>query len=263
MELTTDRVWEFYGSTDPYFGVLTAGRFRDDELDDDRKLEFFATGEDYVSYVFDTARGIFHERFAPRCALDFGCGVGRITVPLARRCHFVVGVDVSSSMLDEARKNADAFGLSNIDLVISDDTLSCVTGVYDLVHSFIVFQHIPPSRAELILSRLIEKLSDGGIGIVHFTYADATRTPFIRRGVTWAYEHVPGIYRFRTLARRQPSQPTMQMNRYNMSRLLRLLQESGCHDVHLRFTETSHYGYPIYGAILFFSKRRFDTTRYS
>jgi len=34
-----------------------------------------------------------------RTALDYGCGVGRIAVPLAERCERVYGVDLSPSIL--------------------------------------------------------------------------------------------------------------------------------------------------------------------
>jgi SAM-dependent methyltransferase len=52
--------------------------------------------------------------YADRCAgaegpvLELGCGTGRITLPLVRAGHAVVGVDVSAPMLDRLRTKADA-----------------------------------------------------------------------------------------------------------------------------------------------------------
>ncbi|MEZ0334809.1 MAG: methyltransferase domain-containing protein [Gemmatimonadales bacterium] len=40
--------------------------------------------------------------FRRNIALDFGCGVWRLTRPLSERFQHVIGVDISSSMLDEA-----------------------------------------------------------------------------------------------------------------------------------------------------------------
>ena len=37
--------------------------------------------------------------------LDIGCGVGRVTVPVAKQGAYVVGVDISGAMLDICRKN--------------------------------------------------------------------------------------------------------------------------------------------------------------
>ncbi len=43
--------------------------------------------------------------------LDVGCGTGRHAVELARRGYNVTGIDMSSGMLAEARKEADAAGV--------------------------------------------------------------------------------------------------------------------------------------------------------
>lgn len=64
--------------------------------------EFFATGETEVAEIL--ARG--HELGVPRSthdALEFGCGLGRITRALAARYDRVVGVDISTEMLERAR----------------------------------------------------------------------------------------------------------------------------------------------------------------
>ena len=44
LERTTDAAWEYYGRTDPYFGVLTADEFRTANLTADAKRAFFAVG---------------------------------------------------------------------------------------------------------------------------------------------------------------------------------------------------------------------------
>ena len=49
--------------------------------------------------------------FAPSRTLDFGCGVGRVAIPLARRFEHVVGLDVSPGMLTRAAEAAQRQGV--------------------------------------------------------------------------------------------------------------------------------------------------------
>jgi cyclopropane fatty-acyl-phospholipid synthase-like methyltransferase len=111
--------------------------------------------------------------FAPRRCLDFGCGVGRVAIPLARRTGEVVGVDVSESMLAEARRNCEVQETRNVTLLPSDDALSALTGRFDFIHSFVVFQHSPRERGDAILEALLEHLS---VGALHLRYATRVST---------------------------------------------------------------------------------------
>jgi 2-polyprenyl-3-methyl-5-hydroxy-6-metoxy-1,4-benzoquinol methylase len=260
----TDRAWTKFGEADPYHAVLTKDTFQGDRFDAAARAEFFESGERYVDWVLDVVRDRLDKDYQPDRILDFGCGVGRLTIPLARRAQEAVGVDISPGMLQEARANVEHAGISNATFVMSNDTLSRVIGSFNLVHAFIVMQHIAPDRGFRLLARFVDLLDPDGIGIIHVTYANARRTPLARRLVTTAYERVPLAYNLRNVAKRQPfNSPSMHMHRYDLNEVFRLLQEAECHDVHVRFTEASHYNHPIYGTILFFKKRGLDTTRFS
>src|SRR6267378_5944561 len=92
--------WNTLGETEPYFAVLTEDRFlREQMLDDDRDA-FFASGDTDIAQILDLIPD-----FKPRSALDFGCGVGRLTRALAKRVERVAGVDAAPSMLRLAREN--------------------------------------------------------------------------------------------------------------------------------------------------------------
>jgi SAM-dependent methyltransferase len=260
----TDRAWEDIGRSDPYYGVLTKAQFEYDQFDERSRAAFFESGEEYVELVLELARTRLDESFSPRRVLDFGCGVGRISLPFASRAEAVVGVDISPGMLIEARSNADAAGRDNVTLVLSDDRLSLATGAFNLVHAFIVMQHIAPARGLRILARMIDVLETGGLGMIHFTYSNSSQTPLARRLLTTAYERLPMMYTARNAAKRQPlNSPQMHMHRYDLNAIFRTLQEAECHDVHVRFTEASHYSHPIYGVLIMFKKDRLDTGRHS
>ena len=169
--MSTDDEWEKWGAQDPYFGVLTHPKFRRAALDAAARAEFFSLGEQHAASVLELCRSRLDPAFQPRRALDFGCGVARIVIPFARLCEEVVGMDISLSMLDEARRNCEAAGMGNVVLVRSDDGLSQVTGDFDLVHSAIVLQHIETDRGLRLLEQLIGRIRPAGMGVLQLTFA--------------------------------------------------------------------------------------------
>lgn len=75
--------------------------------------------------------------------LDLGCGIGRWSRLLARRGANVTGVDVSASMLEEARKRTAKEGLTDrIDYQVGDLSTFNLERTFDLVLSVTVVQHI-------------------------------------------------------------------------------------------------------------------------
>ena len=232
MDMSTDTAWEEWGRRDPYFGVITDPKFRGAELNQNAIQEFFASGESHVHGVLSTIRTYIDPGFAPRSVLDFGCGVGRLLLPFAKIATDVVGLDVSPSMLQEARRNCDAQRLGNVRLFRSDDALSTLTGSFDLIHSCIVFQHIPVERGRAIFSQLLRYLRPGGVGAVQLTYS---KTRFAQtHGVA-----PPSLLPPEAAA--QPpctgADPEIQMNPYNMNEILFLLQKRGTSRLLTEFTD--------------------------
>jgi len=260
----TDKGWERFGLDDPYHGVLTKDEFLKDHFDQAAREAFFRSGQDYVAMVLGLAERQLCAGTHFNRILDFGCGVGRLALAFASHADEVVGVDISSGMLAEAKRNADEFGVRNAQWVLSDDDLTRVTGDFDLVHTFITLQHLSPERGYRMIHRLVGRLRHQGIGILHLTYANASRTPLVRRLLTTLYERVGFTYTLRNLLKQVPCDtPQMHMSRYDLSRVMLLLQEAGGHELHFRLTEASHYRYPVYGAIVLFRKKPLDLTKHS
>src|SRR5687768_1349854 len=115
----SDKDWERFGKTDPYFAVLTAPEFHGRPSGIERE-KFFGSGESHIQTVFAIIREHLDPAFAPARALDFGCGVGRLVLPLTARCPEVTGLDVSQAMLAEARRNCVEAGVTHVQLLQSD-----------------------------------------------------------------------------------------------------------------------------------------------
>ncbi len=72
-------------------------------------------------------------------ALDFGCGVGRLTRALATRYKHVDGVDISGEMIRRANPHPHCTFHHNT----APDLRLFKKGMFDLVYSMIVLQHMP------------------------------------------------------------------------------------------------------------------------
>lgn len=219
---STDREWVKWGRVDPYFGVLTAPRFRNDRIAENRD-EFFQTGVDYVARHLSDIEAELGP-FPHRRALDFGCGVGRIAIPLAAKFDKVLGLDISPGMIEEARRNArNSYRLS---FALSDDHLTNAQGTFDFVHSYIVLQHIPVSRGLTLIRRLLDKVEVGGVASIHVGLpAQGSR---IAQGLNWLRANVPGLNVVANLSRGRPiGDPTMQMNGYPLDGVLALFAHRG------------------------------------
>ena len=237
--MNTDKHWEQWGRTNPYYGVLSDDRFRGKSLSENVYDDFFKSGEEYISAVIQTASGLCDD-FSPRRVLDFGCGVGRLLVPLAERFDQIVGVDVSPSMLAEAQKNVARFD-GRVILAQSDDELTQVQGTFDLIHSVIVFQHIPRGRGMNIVARLLSRLNQGGMAVLHFPYS--RNASAISKKLHLARRVIPGVHPILNAIRGRPlSDPIMEMNCYDIGNILSMYRKYGSEDVHIR-VHPEHTGY--------------------
>ncbi len=216
--------WERFGREDPYYGVFSVDEMRRERLDAAAKDRFFESGETDVARALASARRVKGDDFDPRVVLDHGCGVGRLVVPFAAGAERVVGVDVSASMLAEARRNCDARGLTNVELVTAD-RLASLAPEFDLVNSYIVLQHIPPAQGLPIVRQLASLVRPGGVMVLHVPTAARDRRTRLH---TWVTRKVPFAYNVMNVARRRPwSYPHMQMNVYPLNRLALLLTGLG------------------------------------
>jgi SAM-dependent methyltransferase len=224
--------WEKYGQIDPYFGVLSHAEYHRDQLTDEALERFFETGRTRVDDVVRMAAAHASRPLELRRVMDFGCGVGRLLIALGEHADHVVGVDISPSMLAEARTSCDRRGLGHAEL-IQTPQLQTLKADFDLIHSHIVFQHIPPREGYALFERLVGLLAPGGIGVLHFTLS--ANNPLLPV-FTWMLKRVPLAASAWNLARgRDRDYPTMEMNRYDLERLLQILGRHGIRHIGVEY----------------------------
>ena len=222
--MDTDKAWQKWGEQDPYFGVLSQDTFKTSNIENSR-IAFMQTGETHVADLMERIERSFGP-LAGGSALDFGCGVGRLVVPLARRFSAVTGVDVSDAMLSEARSNCAAAGVGNVTFVKSDDRLSAASGSFDLVHTALVLQHIPVPRGQLIIQALLDRLTPGGVAALQFSLARRFST--LKSLAYFVRHHVPGGRQMINLLQgHKLSRPIMRMNEYPLVWVLETCLRAG------------------------------------
>ncbi len=156
------RSWEGLGRTDPLFGILSDPSKWGGKWDAD---EFFASGRAHVEKLLRSLHEI-GAWFKNDTCLDFGCGVGRLTVPLSESFDRTIGVDVARSMIDQARRYHAASSRCEFLLNRDLDLRQFPDATFDFVHSCLVLQHIPPGYLHPVHRGILSRLQTRRAGRV-------------------------------------------------------------------------------------------------
>jgi cyclopropane fatty-acyl-phospholipid synthase-like methyltransferase len=184
--------------------------------------------------------------------LDFGSGVGRLAIPFSRHAHRVVGIDISQSMIAEAARNCESSNVNNVAFKLSDDQLSEVLDRFDLVHSYIVLQHIDWIRGRRILQSLAERVTSGGyLAVQLLTSCKAPRV--VRALVRLRYMCPPANWTRNIMRRRPVFEPAMQLHVYDLAKTIEDLKARNFHDF-VQLTEASD-DQPDFTSTFLFARR--------
>lgn len=153
--------WESLAQLDPHWAVLSDPAKKGGGWDD---AEFFKSGRDEIAGVMTHLSKVAPELPRGR-ALDFGSGLGRLTQALAEYFDAVVGVDISTTMVEKATAAAANQPGCTFVLNTSSDLALLDDSSFDFVYSRIVLQHIPRTAARGYVREFVRVLRPGGIAI--------------------------------------------------------------------------------------------------
>jgi SAM-dependent methyltransferase len=156
--------WEKIGRQAPHWSVLVGDRFSPQNIEANLEAFFASAILDEQIMLSSLARAGFKPSDFKTC-VEFGCGVGRLTIRLASLFQFVKAVDISAPHLELAQNYCRKLNLSNIEFARADfDNLMPITG-FDFWFSRLVLQHNPPPVSMEILKRAFRALSVGGVAM--------------------------------------------------------------------------------------------------
>jgi SAM-dependent methyltransferase len=182
------RGWEELAQLDPLWAVASSPQRRHGKWDEE---EFYEGGRRKVRKLMKRLDALGVPARSAR-ALDFGCGAGRLILPLADHFDAVVGVDIAPSMLALARSRAaDRPGLE-FRLDETGDQSLLAGESFDLVYSGLVLQHQASVAAALeCLERLCAAVSPGGALVVQIPiWLRAHGSPRVRQRLYTALRRV-------------------------------------------------------------------------
>ncbi len=151
--------FESLAADDPLWTVLSDNAKRGGKWDLD---ELYATGE---SLIIDLEKRLAEKRcqLGGDTALDFGCGVGRITFPLSKRFRTCYGIDISPSMIAFARSQIQRGPNCQFIENASTRLERFEDASIDFIYSAIVLQHIAPRYTREYLKAFARILRPDGL----------------------------------------------------------------------------------------------------
>jgi SAM-dependent methyltransferase len=203
------KTWTQLGIDRPHFSVLTDPRFLPENISGSLD-QFWQTGQLEAASVANIAKRHGKGDPANQTCVEFGCGVGRVTIDLARRYATVHAYDISATHLAHARRRAQEVGVTNIVFHnCANDPLARLAPC-DLYYSAIVFQHNPPVVISRLIRGALQTLKPSGIALF--------QVPTYQLG-----------YRFRTTEWLATTHaPDMQMHCFPQERIFEIISEENC-----------------------------------
>jgi SAM-dependent methyltransferase len=219
---TVQRYWDHQAHTDPMWAILThpaktEGRWN--------AQEFFATGTHEVDMFMKRAEA-WGVPAARRTALDFGCGIGRLTQALAVHFDWVCGVDISPKMIELAREHNRQGERCEYRWNPENHLRTFADGSIDMIYSWITLQHMRPRHAREYMREFLRVLAPGGL----LLFQCPSRPISFRQDVgRWTA----------LLSRQRP----MYMNGMDRDRVVALLERGGGRVLDIRQDDHSIPGY--------------------
>lgn len=156
--------WNRAGEAAPHWSVLTEERFLPHNIAANLAA-FYASGAWDAQVLDATLARIGRRAEQFRHCVDYGCGVGRITLQFARRFPQVTGLDISAPHLHLASETFRRAGFEHVTLTrVMPDHLMPVESC-DLWYSRIVLQHCAPPVTMNILRHAFRALNIGGVAM--------------------------------------------------------------------------------------------------
>lgn len=150
--------WEVLAKSDPMWAILSDPDKMGNKWNAE---EFFLTGRIEIETLMNYIESSFSIS-GRSWALDFGCGIGRLSLALAKYFDYVAGMDISDTMIRKAQQKA-TFNEKIIYVLNKSNNILFEDNKFDLIYSNIVLQHISKANALHYISEFIRVVRKDGL----------------------------------------------------------------------------------------------------
>jgi SAM-dependent methyltransferase len=151
--------WNEFGSSDPLWAILTLPEKRNGKW---QLHDFFQTGEQEIANLLHDVQRLGLPLRHGR-ALDFGCGVGRLTQALCGHFEHCCGIDIAPSMIKLANKYNRHSPRCSYILNEADDLSIFADNHFDFIYTTIVLQHMEPRYSRKYIEEFLRILAPAGV----------------------------------------------------------------------------------------------------
>lgn len=232
--------WNEFGETDPLYAILTVQGKDNNNWDEE---DFFASGKKEIEELASYISSLRFQMTGSR-ALDFGCGVGRLTQALTGFYQEVCGVDIAHTMVARARR-FNRHG-DRCTYYVNDRTHLRIfpDQSFDLIYSNITLQHMTPEYSKEYIREFVRLLTDSGLLIFQLPSAirtSAKPTITVRQLIKKLLP--PRLLKSYRTFRYKGARPVMQMYAVNETEIVNLLVASGAQVVDITRSRMSEDGW--------------------
>ncbi len=151
--------WNALGRADPMWAVLTDPTKKNNRWD---RNEFFANGVAEIEWMWQGLQKLNIE-IRPGTAIDFGCGLGRLTQALCQRFEKYIGIDISDTMIDTAREYNQFPDKCSYLVNAAADLGQLSDASADFILSRIALEHTATAFQKQYISDFLRILKPGGV----------------------------------------------------------------------------------------------------
>jgi SAM-dependent methyltransferase len=240
---SSDARFDHFAAREPLFSILTDPKFLRDRLTPDAEREFFASGDAVVAWMLGVIDAGLVPQFAPMSILEYGCGIGRLALPLGRCPGSVTAVVRSPAMLQQAKQEADRRSLGHIAFQTPAE-LFASGRAFDLVVCYHVLQRLRRRDALGLMRQLLALVGPGGVGVFQWPYRAAEDG--LVGATRWLRESVPGANALANVLRRKPAgDPFIPTHTFDLDDGLGVLEDAGADLTHVALERHGRLDYAI------------------